>query len=36
MRKGEGSGVATSDPLSKERTDVRPKDDPPPFDADAT
>ncbi|WP_181767353.1 sec-independent translocase [Streptomyces albidus (ex Kaewkla and Franco 2022)] len=36
LRKGESSGVATSDPLTKDRTENGPKDEPPPFDADAT
>lgn len=36
LRKGEGTGVATSDPLSKERPVSGPRSEPPPFDADAT
>jgi sec-independent protein translocase protein TatB len=33
---GTATGVGSADPLSKESPGERPKDDPPPFDADAT
>ncbi|OEU85498.1 hypothetical protein DB35_14440 [Streptomyces abyssalis] len=33
---GAATGLDTSDPLSKESPRKRPKDEPPPFDADAT
>ncbi|OEU96986.1 sec-independent translocase [Streptomyces nanshensis] len=33
---GAATGLDASDPLSKESPRERPKDDPPPFDADAT
>ena len=36
LSKGDAGGLATSDPLSKDRPAGKPKDDPPPFDADAT
>ncbi|GGO50080.1 sec-independent protein translocase protein TatB [Streptomyces daqingensis] len=36
LTKSAGSGVATTDPLSKDRPAQRPDSDPPPFDADAT
>jgi sec-independent protein translocase protein TatB len=33
---GSATGAGTAEPLGKESTGERPKDDPPPFDADAT
>ncbi|MGH3324012.1 MAG: sec-independent translocase, partial [Streptomyces sp.] len=37
LRKEEPAGLATADPLSKDRpAGGSPKDEPPPFDADAT
>jgi sec-independent protein translocase protein TatB len=36
LRKDETSGVATSDPLTKDGPGRGSKDEPPPFDADAT
>lgn len=36
LRKGERTGVAMSDRLSKERPAGGPRSEPPPFDADAT
>jgi sec-independent protein translocase protein TatB len=36
LRKDETGGLATSDPLTKDRPGRGSKDEPPPFDADAT
>jgi sec-independent protein translocase protein TatB len=36
LRKDETGGLATSDPLTKDGPGGRSKDEPPPFDADAT